>query len=99
MGHVRTLQANSDLAEIWYYVAIKSGSLDIADRLIDSITDRFFLLANYPNLGRARDEDLRQDLRSFSVGEYIIIYRIRGADVVILRVLRGSRNMEILFDF
>ena len=99
MGHVRTLQANSDLAEIWYYVATKSGSLDIADRLIDSITDRFFLLANYPNLGRARDEDLRQDLRSFSVGEYIIIYRIRGADVVILRVLRGSRNVEILFDF
>jgi hypothetical protein len=49
MGHVRTLQANSDLAEIWYYVATKSGSLDIADRLIDSITDRFFLLANYPN--------------------------------------------------
>jgi toxin ParE1/3/4 len=98
MGHVRTLQANSDLDEIWYYVASHSGSLEIADRLIDSITERFVLLANYPNLGRARDADLRPDLRSFTIGEYIIIYRIRGADVVILRVLRGSRNMEILFD-
>ena len=97
MGHVLTFQANSDLDEIWYYVATRSGSLEIADRLIDSITERFLLLANYPNLGRARDEDLRPDLRSFPVGEYIIIYRIRGAEVLILRVLRGSRNMEMLF--
>ena len=33
------------------------------------------LLASYPNLGRARDEDLRPGLRSFPVGEYVIIYR------------------------
>ncbi len=31
--------------------------------------------ASYPNLGRARDEDLRPGLRSFPVGEYVIIYR------------------------
>jgi hypothetical protein len=42
MGHRRTLQADSDLDGIWYYVASKSGSLDVADRLINSITDRFF---------------------------------------------------------
>ena len=84
MGHRRAPQADSDLDDIWCYVASKSGSLDAADRLIDSITDRLFLLASYPNLGRSRDDDLRPGLRSIPVGEY-------------LRVLRGSRNIAALF--
>ncbi len=97
MGHRRTTQADSDLDDIWNYVASKSGSLDIADRFIDSLTDRFFLLASHPNIGRARDEDLRPGLRSFPVGGYVIIYRVQDEDVLILRVLRGSRNIEALF--
>jgi toxin ParE1/3/4 len=97
MGHRRTSQADSDLDDIWYYVASRGGSIDIADRFVDSITDRFFLLASHPNIGRARDEDLRPGLRSFPVGEYIIIYRVQDADVLILRVLRGSRDVAALF--
>jgi toxin ParE1/3/4 len=97
MGHRRTPQADADVDGIWYYVASSSGSLDIADRLIDAITDRFFLLANHPNIGRPRDEDLGSRLRSFPVGEYVIIYRIEDDDVVILRVLRDSRDMAALF--
>jgi toxin ParE1/3/4 len=97
MGHRRTPEADADLDGIWYYVASKSGSVDIADRLIDSITDRFFLLANHPNVGRVRDEDLRLRLRSFPVGEFVIIYRIEDDEVVILRVLRDSRDIAALF--
>jgi toxin ParE1/3/4 len=97
MGHRRAPQADSDLDDIWCYIATRSGSFDIADRLIDSITDRFLLLASHPHIGRARDEDLRPGLRSFPVGEYVIIYRIEDDDVVILRVLRGSRNIGTLF--
>ncbi|MGA9640436.1 MAG: type II toxin-antitoxin system RelE/ParE family toxin [Terriglobales bacterium] len=97
MSHRRSALADSDLDEIWYYVASRSGSTDAADRLIGSITDRFPLLASYPNLGRARNEDLRPGLRTFPVGDYIIFYRIEGEDVVILRVLRGSRNIAALF--
>jgi plasmid stabilization system protein ParE len=48
-------------------------------------------------IGRARDVDLRHGLRSFPVGESVIVYRIEGEDVLILRVLRGSRNIEALF--
>jgi toxin ParE1/3/4 len=68
MGHRRTPQADSDLDDIWYYVATSSGNVDTADRLVDSITYRFDLLATHPNIGRAR-EDLRSGLRSFPVGE------------------------------
>jgi toxin ParE1/3/4 len=97
MGHFRSPQADFDLDSIWYYVSSESGSVEIADRLIDSITERFLLLAKYPNIGRRRDYDLRPGLRSFSVGEYLIIYRLRDQDVLILMVLRGSRNFEALF--
>src|SRR5437879_10793623 len=100
MVHASATQADSDLDDIWYYVASKSGSIEIADRFIESITSRFSILASHPNIGRARDEDLRPGLRSFPVGEYVIIYRIQDEAVLILRVLRGSRNIqfELTFD-
>ena len=56
MGHVRTPEADSDLDEIWYYVARSSGSAGIADRLIDAITERFHLLAQYPKLTQENHE-------------------------------------------
>ena len=96
MGHRRTPQADFDLDDIWYYIATHSGSPDIADRLIDTITDRFYLLATHPNIGRARDDDLRPGLRSFPVGEYVILYRIDEREVLILRVVRGSRDIGAL---
>jgi toxin ParE1/3/4 len=96
MRHIRSPQADSDLESIWYYVASEIDNVEIADRLIDSITDRFLLLTKYPNIGRRRDDDLRPGLRSFPVGEYIIIYRFQDRDVLILRVLRGSRNVQAL---
>ena len=97
MGHLRTPQADSDLDEIWLYIASNSGSPELADRLIDSITSRFVLLASHPSPGRPRDQDLRPGLRTFAVGNYLIVYRIENGDVRILRVLRGSRNIEALF--
>lgn len=97
MGFIRSPQADSDVDSIWYYIATESGSVDVADRLVESITERFFLLAKYPHIGRRRD-DLRPGLRSFPIAEYLVIYRVRDADVVILRVLRGSRDIASLFE-
>jgi hypothetical protein len=44
MAHRRSLETDIDLDDIWHYIATKSGSADIADRLVDSITDRFYRL-------------------------------------------------------
>jgi hypothetical protein len=41
MAHRVASEAEPD--NIWYYVAKESGSIDIADRLIDSISARFHL--------------------------------------------------------
>ena len=96
MPHRVAPEAEADLADIWLYIAGESGNPAIADRLIDTLTDRVLLLGNHPYLGRRR-EDLRPGLRSFSVGEYIILYRIDHGDVLILSVLHGRRDIEALF--
>lgn len=95
MAHL-SRQVEAELDDIWLYVATKSSSFDIADRLITSITERFFLLSCYPHIGRPRDNDLRPGLRTFPAGEYIIIYRTDGENVLILHVVRGSRNIQAL---
>ena len=93
MPHRVAPQAESDLDDIFDYVARESGGTEIADRLIDSITGRFLLLARHPHIGRSRDDELRPGLRSFAVGEYVIIYRVQNSDVLILRVLQGRRDI------
>jgi hypothetical protein len=45
MAHRVAPEAEAELDNIWYYVAKDSGSIEIADRLIDSISARFYLLA------------------------------------------------------
>ena len=40
MAHRLAPKAETDLDDIWLYAAKESGSVEIADRLIDSITDR-----------------------------------------------------------
>jgi len=98
MAHRVAPQAAADLDDIWYYVAKESGSVEIANRLIDSVTARFLLLANHPYLGRVRDDDFGAGSRSFPVGEYVIVYCVENGDVLILRVAHGRRDIEALFD-
>jgi plasmid stabilization system protein ParE len=54
MAHRIAPRAETDLDDIWLYVARESASMDAVTRLVDSITERFFLLASFPYLGRAR---------------------------------------------
>ena len=95
MGHRLAPEAESDLEEIAFYVFVQSGSLEIAERLIESITERFAMLGRHPCIGRRRD-DLRPGLRAFPVGDYLLLYRVEGDDVIVQRVVRGSRDLEAL---
>jgi toxin ParE1/3/4 len=95
MAHRLAQEAAAELDDIWYYVAKESGSVTRADRLVAAITARFTMLARHPHIGRRRD-DLRPGLRSFPVRDYVIIYRNEGADVLILHVLHGRRDIAAL---
>jgi toxin ParE1/3/4 len=97
MAHRVAPQAEADLDDIWLYVAKESGSMDVATRLVDALTDRFLFLATLPYAGRTRDEDFGAGSRSFAVGEYVIVYCVEGQDVFILRVVHGRRDLEALF--
>jgi toxin ParE1/3/4 len=97
MAHRVSQRAEADLADIWYYIAKESGSIEIANRLIDSISNRFFLLATHPHLGRSREDDFGIGSRGFSFGEYVILYCVEEEDVLILRVAHGRRDIEALF--
>jgi toxin ParE1/3/4 len=92
MAHYLAPGAKSDLDDIWYYIAKESGRPELADRLINTITDRFQILTAHPHIGRSRD-DLRPGLRSFPVEEYIIIYRVQDSNVLILHVIHRRRDI------
>ena len=98
MGFRLSPEAEAELDDIWLYIARESGSIEIANRLIDTITERFWLLGQHPQIGRRRDHDVRPGLRSFPVGEYVIMYRIEDDDALILHVIRGSRDIEGLLN-
>ncbi|HXE07718.1 MAG TPA: type II toxin-antitoxin system RelE/ParE family toxin [Acidobacteriaceae bacterium] len=93
MKYRRSPLAEADLDSIWLHIALESGNVEIADRFLDSIVDRFLLLAAHPHVGRARDEDLRAGIRSFPIGDYLILYTIENAEVMILRVMHGKRDI------
>jgi toxin ParE1/3/4 len=96
MAHRVSTRAERDLKSIAYYIATESGSVDIAEGQIDAITERFELLASHPEIGRARD-DLGAGRRTFPVENYVILYRVQGADVLIPRVAHSRRDLDTLF--
>ena len=98
MAHRVGAEAEVDLDDIWLYGATESANMDVATRLIESITERFVFLASFPYAGRARDQDFGIGSRTFSVGEYVIVYSVEGQDVFILRVVHGKRDLEGLFE-
>jgi toxin ParE1/3/4 len=89
-------EAEAELDSIWIRIARESGSVDIATHVVASVTERFWLLARYPYLGRRRDEDLLPGLRSFPADDYVIIHRIEEDVVLILHVVHGSRDIAAL---
>ena len=84
-------RAERDLDDIWLYVAKKSGSIDIANGVIDSNTDVFPLLASTPLAGTCRDH-IYPELRAFPAGKYLVYYKDSGPRVIIARILHGMRD-------
>ena len=89
-------EAVKDFEDIWLYIA--QGSLDRADNFVDTLRD--FCredLALSPKIGSGR-EYLSRDLLALPFKNYMIYYRCRSAQVEIVRVLHGSRDMGTIFN-
>ena|SRR5579863_7671158 len=88
--------ADQDLDQIWYYTAKTSGSMRIADEVLESIADKFPLFASTPEAGIRRDE-IEPGVRGFPVGRYIIYYRESARYLVISRIIHGMRDQKAAF--
>jgi toxin ParE1/3/4 len=88
-------EAEEDLDEIFVYWA-RRGGLEVADRIVEAIGERFALLGDFPNGGRRCDE-IAPGVRSFPTGKYLIYYRKSRRAVEILHVFHGARDRERAF--
>jgi toxin ParE1/3/4 len=70
MNHYRlSQQAEQDLEDIWTYLAQQNQIA--ADKQIAQILNRFPMLAQFPDMGKTRD-DLMKELKSFPVKPYVV---------------------------
>jgi|SRR5271157_607309 len=84
--------AEQDLDEIFLYWARRAG-LKVADRLVDRLTDRFWLLGEHPEAGRSA-ADIAAGVRCFPAGKYLIYYRKMSLVIDILHVFHGARDQK-----
>jgi toxin ParE1/3/4 len=87
-------RAQTDLAEIWSYIA--ADNVSAADALTDLIGDKVQALSRQPGMGRARPE-LANELRSLPASRYVIFYLPLSNGIDIVRVLHGARDIEAIF--
>jgi toxin ParE1/3/4 len=87
---VRTPEAVDDAIDIWNFIAQYNQAA--ATRLLQSFDKKLEMLAEAPGVGSRRDE-LRSELRSFTVGEYILFYRPISNGIELVRILHGKRDI------
>ncbi|HVZ82366.1 MAG TPA: type II toxin-antitoxin system RelE/ParE family toxin [Terracidiphilus sp.] len=87
--------AERDLDEIFFYWTERAG-IEAADKILDAILDRFALLAEFPEAGRACPE-IAPKVRCFPAGNHLIYYRRARRGLEILHVFHGARQQERAF--
>jgi toxin ParE1/3/4 len=89
-----TTHARTDLQEIHSHIA--KDNPEAAQRFVLRLRAKARQLAETPGMGRSR-EDLRPDLFSFPVGQYVLFYREQPGGIVLVRVIHGRRDLPALF--
>jgi len=86
--------AAQDLAEIEAFIASERPSA--VDGVLDALEAACQLVAEYPGVGRARDE-IDDGVMSFPMGSYVLFYHADEDSVSIARILHGSRDLATTF--
>jgi toxin ParE1/3/4 len=82
--------ARRDVRSIWLYSSQQWGSAQ-SDAYGAEISQAIATLSANPRIGRARTE-IRVGLRSYSVEQHVIFYRLEDETVTILRILHRKMN-------
>jgi toxin ParE1/3/4 len=84
-----------DLEEIIDYFTERN--VEVGDRLLDDFSKKCRYLTQFPLIGRSYRE-IRSYLRGIPMQNYIIFYRTINDGIEIMRVIRGDRNLEAMFE-
>lgn len=89
MGYRLRPKARQDLSDIIAYIADRNPSA--ARKWRDEIFGVFELLGGSPFIGSAHEE-VAPDIRMFPSGNYIVLYRVEEAGVLVLRIIHAARD-------
>lgn len=88
-------RADEDLDAIWQYIA--RDNRQAADKFEQKLHDAMTLLGRMPRAGRIREDLSGGIYRSFPVDSYLIIHRLKGRKVIVVRVLHSARDLRRIF--
>ena len=80
---------------------LASVNPDAADRLCDAVEGSLELLRQHPEIGALAGFQKAPTVRKWVLKEfpnYILFYEARAAEVVVVRLLHGARDIPRLFD-
>jgi plasmid stabilization system protein ParE len=89
--YVLSVDAELDLDEIWEFIA--EDKIDAADRWIQKLFDAFEALAQSPAMGHQREDLTAYPVLFWTVGAYLVIYRIATRRIEIVAVTQGARDI------
>jgi toxin ParE1/3/4 len=87
-------EAKNDINEILIFIA--EDNIDAAVLFNVRLEETLNLLGRNPLAGRERN-DLREGLRSFPHGGYVVFYQLWAGKVAITRVLHAARDLDEIF--
>ncbi len=85
-------RAREDLKEIVEYISRDSRAY--AQSFALQIREKIDRLGTFPESGPVIPEDRSGSIRQITVGNYRVLYRHSQADVFIVTVVHGARNIE-----
>jgi toxin ParE1/3/4 len=88
--------AQTDLENIWRYTA-EQWSPDQADRYTDRLDTTLDLPVSLPDIARERRE-FQPPIRIHPTARHLIVYRIEGNQLEVLRILGQRQNWQVLLD-
>jgi len=93
-----SLNAHRDVFDIWLRIA--KDSVDVADEVEAAIFKNCELLAENPRIGKLTMKATKRPLLSWPAvpyKNYLIFYELHAREILIVRIVRGKRDIPKLF--
>lgn len=95
MSYRISRQAQTDIEHICDEIA--KNNPDAAELLDARLHEAMELLAQFPRMGHTRADVSDKRYLFWSVGKYVIAYRLEAEGLLVIRVLHGARDFRRLF--